>query len=1096
MTEGEDNANENGAPTDDGAPSEDGATDRFGNVSKDRARDRKGVIAFMARNGVAANLLLVFMVVAGVVAYNNIVQEVFAESSLDTIAVTVDYPGATPEEIEESIVQRVEEAVGAIEGVKEITSTANEGSGTVNVELELGTNMSDALDEVKSEVDQIQTFPGDAEEPNVRELTTRQIVMRIALFGDVNERSLKESAYALEDAISGLDDVSYVETSAVRDYRVYADVPQDRLQALNLSLTDVSRIVAASSLDSPAGSIDTETEEVRVRTVGQNYDQQDFEDIVLLSSGDGAILRLSDVATVRDEFEDADLVTRFNDQPMVFVDVYRTSDERVLDVANAVKELLESGQALPQNVNYAIWNDQSLLLEDRLSLLVNNAAIGLLLVLIALTLFLDLRLAFWTAIGIGATFIGAIFILQYAGSSINMFSLFGFILAIGLVVDDAVVVGENIYAERERGRSGMGAAIAGAQRVRIPVIFAVLTTITAFAPLLAVGGTIGKILADIPLVVLAVLFLSLVEALLVLPHHLSHLPASGTAAKNRVTKFFEKLQNAVDKRLKIFVNGPLDRALNVSIKMPFLVLSCALAVLILFFAMIPGGIIKASFFPDIEGDRVTARLEMPAGTTIERTAEVVERIEAAGDRAIARFYDGEVTEAPFIEGIFSSTGLQQVQGGPDGLRSTFRPSLADVEIGLISATDRDISATELEEAWREELGPVPEARSFTISSSLLEVGDPVNVQVSHPENAVLDQIAERIVAELQTVAGVFDIESDQDAGMREIELRLKPEARTLGVTLQDVAGQVRAAFFGAEAVRVQRGREDVRVYVRLPESERDSVADIERFRIRVPGGFTSVGAIADASFTEAPSVIRREDGRRIVTITGDVDEDVITGQEASTVLEQDILPAITADYPGMRYSLGGEQEEQQESFGDLGAAFGLALIVIYALLAIPFKSYTQPLIIMAAIPFGLVGALFGHLLLGIPVGILSMFGIVALSGVIINGSLVLIDFLNENLDEGMAPEDAMMAAAKSRFRPIMLTAVTTFLGVAPITFETSVQAQFLIPMSASLGFGVLIGTILLMLVIPALAMIHMRAKKRVNLALGRDDPYPELTLAY
>ncbi|VVT20712.1 efflux RND transporter permease subunit [Erythrobacter sp. EC-HK427] len=1080
-----------------GSPEEgSGALDRFGNVAEERARDRGGVVAFMARNGVAANLLLIFMVVAGIVAYNSIPQEVFAESSLDTISVSVEYPGATPEEIEESIVQRVEEAVSAIEGVKEITSTAQEGRGTVNVELQLGTDMSDALDEVKSEVDQIQTFPVEAEEPNVRELTTRQIVMRIALYGDVSERSLKESAYALEDAIAGLDEVSYVETSAVRDYQVIADIPQDQLRALNLSLTDVARIVGASSLDSPAGSIDTAQEEVRVRTVGQNYNQQDFEDIVLLSAGDGAILRLGDVATVNDAFEDSDVVTTFNDAPMAFVDVYRTSDERVLDVADAVKTLLAEEHDLPEGLSYAIWDDQSLLLEDRLSLLIDNAIIGLILVLTALTLFLDLRLAFWSAVGIGATFIGAIAILQLAGSSINMFSLFGFILALGLVVDDAVVVGENVYAERERGRSGLGAAIAGSQRVQLPVIFAVLTTITAFAPLWAVGGTIGKILADIPLVVVAVLSLSLVEALLVLPNHLSDLPAAGTQAKNAVTRFFERVQNAVDVRLKAFVNGPLDRALRFSVKMPFLVMSGAVALLIVFFAMIPAGIIKASFFPDIEADRVTARLEMPAGTTIERTAEVVERIEAAGDRALARFHDGEPSEAPFLEGIFTSVGLQQQQGGPDGLRSTFSPALADVELGLVTSTERDLSAAELEEAWREELGEVPEARSLTIESSLLNVGDPVNVHISHPDNAVLQEASDRIVGDLQTIAGVFAVESDQEGGMREIELRLKPEARTLGVTLQDVAAQVRAAFFGAEAVRVQRGREDVRVYIRLPESERDSIADIERFRVRVPGGFTSVGAIADASFTEAPSVIRREEGRRIVTITGDVDDDVITSQEASLVLEETILPPILADYPGMRYSIGGEQEEQQESFGDLGAAFGIALIVIYALLAIPFKSYTQPLVIMAAIPFGLLGALIGHLLLGIPLGILSMFGIVALSGVIINGSLVLIDFLNENIERGMPPEEAMVDAAKTRFRPIMLTAITTFLGVAPITFETSVQAQFLIPMSASLGFGVLFGTALLMLVIPSLAIIHMRAKKRVAGWMGREDPFPDLALTY
>ena len=1066
--------------------------DRFGEVSDERARDRSGIIEFMERNGVEANLLMLFMLVAGFISYSRIVQEVFAENSLDTIAVTVKYPGATPVEIEESIVQRLEEAVEAIEDVKKVTAVAREGSGTVNVELELGADMARALDDVKSEVDQIDTFPVEAEEPEVRELTSRQVVLRIALFGDVPERTLKEAAYSLEDAIAALPEVSYVQTSGVRNYQIYADVPQDRLRALNLSLTDVSRIVTASSLDSPAGSIDTATEEVRVRTVGQNYTQQDFEDIVLLSSESGALLRLGDVAEINDSFEDADRITRFNDKPVAFVDVYRTSDERVLDVANVVKQLMADEYSLPPTISYSVWEDSSVLLEDRLSLLLKNAVLGLVLVLIALTLFLDIRLALWTAVGIGATFTGAIFLLEYAGSSINMFSLFGFILALGLVVDDAVVVGENIYAERERGRTGMGAAIAGAERVKVPVIFAVLTTITAFSPLLAVGGVIGKILADVPLVVLAVLILSLLECMLVLPHHLSHLPAAGTIARSSVTRFFERVRKAVDVRLKAFIDGPLDKGLRFAVGAPSVILSGAVAVLIVFVAMVPAGIIKFAFFPDIEADLVTASLEMPAGSTINRTTEVAEHIERAGDRAIARFASEGEDQPDFVDATYMSVGLRQTFNGPDGTSEQVRPNIADLRIALVPSGDRTISAAQIEQAWREEIGDVPEARTLTVSSSLLSLGAPVNVQISHPDDAALDQIRLRIMDGIGRLGGTFDIESDQDAGLREIELRLKPSARTLGVTLSDVATQVRAAFFGAEAVRVQRGREDVRVYVRLPETERNSIADIERFRIRVPGGFTSVGAIADASFTQAPSQIKRENGLRVVTISADVDDDVITGQEATRVLEQEILPGIQRDYPMLQYKFGGQQEEQQESFGDIGSAFALALVVIYALLAIPFKSYTQPLIIMAAIPFGLVGALVGHLLLGIPLGILSVFGIVALSGVIINGALILIDFMNENLAKGMDSAEAIIDAAKSRFRPIVLTALTTFLGVAPITFETSLQAQFLIPMSASLGFGVLIGTALLMLIIPALAMVYLRARDRISdLALRLKAPEHE-----
>ena len=1072
-----------------------GAVDRFGNEATDRARDRTGPIAFMARNGVASNLLLLAMLVAGYFSYTSIVQEVFPESSLDTISVSVTYPGATPEEIEESIVQKVEEAVEAIEGVKEITATAAEGRGTVNVELELGADIARALDEVKSEVDQIQTFPDEAEEPDVRELTTRQVVLRIALFGDVDERTLKETAYRLEDAASSLPEISYVETSAVRNYEIYADVPQSRLRALGLSLPQVAQIVGQSSLDSPAGAIETGSEEVRVRTVGQNYDQQDFENIIVLTTQGGATLTLGDIADVEDGFEDSDLITRFNDQPVAFVDIYRTSDERVLDVAGAAKTLIDEDFALPPGISHAIWEDQSELLEDRLDLLLRNAAFGLILVLAALTLFLDLRLAAWTAVGIGATFVGAIFILDWAGSSINMFSLFGFILALGLVVDDAVVVGENVYAERERGRTGIGAAIAGAQRVKVPVFFAVATTVTAFLPLLAVGGVIGKILADIPLVVIAVLSLSLIEALYVLPHHLSTLPDPDHRAGNRVTRFFEKVQSWVDARFKSFVDGPLDRALKFVVAMPYLILASGVALLILFVAMLPAGIIKFSFFPEIEGDIVVASLEMPPGTTVERTAQITGEIEAAADRAIARFADTPPgDDAPdngvgpyFLEAVYTTIGQAQTGQGPGGPERTLRPNLANVQLSLIPAAQReDISARAIEEAWREELGAVPEARSLSISSSLLGIGEPVNVQLSHPDDAVLGVASDRLMDELARVTGVFDIESDQDAGQQEIELRLKPAARTLGVTLQDVATQVRAAFFGAEAVRVQRGQEDVRVYVRLPEDERDSIADIERYRVRVPGGEVALSSLAEVSFGEAPSVIRREDGHRIATITADVDGDTITGQEVARLLDEEIMPSLTADYPALQYDFGGEQEEQQESFGDLGQAFLLALVAIYALLAVPFRSYVQPLIIMAAIPFGMIGALIGHLLLGIPLGILSMFGIIALSGVIINGSLVMIDFLNENLANGMEPGEAMIDAAKSRFRPIMLTAITTFLGVAPITFETSLQAQFLIPMSASLGFGVLFGTALLVLLIPALAMIQMRAAARIERWRGKN----------
>jgi len=1061
--------------------------DRFGNAVDDRARDRKGIVAFMARNGVASNLLMALLIVAGVLSFNRIVQEVFPENSLDMVTISVAYPGATPQEVEESIVRKVEEAVQAIDGVKTVSGTAAEGVGTVQVELQLGTDVARALDDVKGEVDQIQTFPLDAEEPDVREATSRQKVLRLVLDGDVPERTLKESAFQVEDALAAKPDISYVETAAVRQYQVYIEVAQDRLEALGLSLTDISRIVGQSSLDSPAGSIEAGERQIRVRTVGQNYSQHDFENIVLRTLPNGTILRLGDVARVDDGFEDVDLITRFNGRRAAFVDVYRTSDERVLDVAATVDDFIanEAGEMLSPGISVTIWDDSSEQFDERLALLLKNAVLGLLLVLAALTLFLDIRLALWTAAGIGATFIGAVYLLELIGSSINMFSTFGFVIALGLVVDDAVVVGENVYAERERGRSGVGAAIAGTQRVMLPVIFAVATTIAAFSPLLFVGGIIGKVLADIPLVVIAVLALSLVEALLILPYHLSHLPAAGQEAGNVVLRFFDRLQKGFDKRLQAFIDGPLDRTLKFAVTMPYLVLAGGLALLIVLGSLVPAGLIKVQFFPEIETDLVTAQLEMPTGTGVESTNETASRIEAAGVAALGRFVEDDADRENVMRGTYATIGLLEVQGGPMGASQVFQPNVASVQFGLVPARLRNFSALEFEEAWREELGSIPEAQSFSISSNIISAGDPIDLRLSHPDEEVLEIASNRLMDALDRVNGVFDVESDDDEGVQQIDLRLKPSARTLGLTLQDLAGQVRAAFFGAEAVRVQRGREDVRVYVRLPEAERDSIADIGRYRVRVPGGQVPLSSLAEFTITTAPTSINRENGFRVQNITADVDPDVITSQEAADLISGTIMQQISGDYPGIKYEFGGEQEQQQESFGDIGTYFLLALAVIYALLAIPFKSYVQPLIIMSAIPFGMIGALIGHVLLDIPLGLLSMFGIIASSGVVINGGLVMIDFLNENLANGMARHEAIIHAARSRFSPILLTAVTTFLGVAPITFENSVQSQFLVPMSASLGFGILFGTGLQMLMIPALAMLQMRAVDRIRRWTGR-----------
>ncbi|MEZ4697905.1 MAG: efflux RND transporter permease subunit [Rhodothermales bacterium] len=1045
-----------------------------------------GPVAYMTRNGVAANLMMVFFLAAGMFSLSHIVQEVFPEINLDTISIRVVYPGATPEEIEESIVQKIEEAIEAVDGIRQITATASEGVGSVSAELRLGADVARVLDEIKAEVDQIQTFPDEAEEPDIRELTSRSSVMKIALYGDVSERALKELAYRFEDEISALPVVSFVETSGIRQYEVSIEVSRKALEGYGLSLPQVANIVRQSSLDMPAGSIETSDKEVRVRTIGQRYTQREFEDLVLISRPDGTTIRLGDVATVRDAFEDNDLISRYNGKPAAFIEVFRTSDERVLDITTAVYGFLEQrmAPALPEGVEYAVWEDAAKIFKDRLGLLLKNGTIGLLLVLIALTLFMNIRLAFWTAVGIAVSFIATLALMMMLGVSINMLTLFGFILAIGIVVDDAIVVGENIYSERERGTPPLDAALRGAKRIAQPVVFAVLTTVTAFTPLLFIPGTLGKILKGIPFVVISVLFFSLIESLFILPHHLSHLPPPHQRPKTRLGRFFEDLQVAVDKALLRFINGPLNRGLDLATRFPVVVIAIALGLIVLSVSLVPAGLLRIQFFPAVEGDIVTASLEMPTGTTVERTRDIAQRLEEAGTRAGARVDADRPDDAdPVIDAIYSSIGQTAARGGPRGGTTQIASNIASVQFKLLPAEERDYSSKEFERVWREEMGPVAGIRSLVFASNLFNAGDPVSVELSHTDPNTLTTISQRLQSELAKFQGVFDIMSDQDQAMEEIQLRLKPSARTFGVTLQDVASQVRAAFFGDQALRVQRGREDMRVYVRLPEEERDAISDIEQYRIRVPGGEVPLRQIADVSFGEAPSVIRRKDGRRVVTVSADVNPGIVTGQEVTDQLTSTILPSLQQDYPQLVYSYGGEQEQQAESFGALSRGFIMVLFVMYALLAIPFRSYIQPVIIMSAIPFGIIGALLGHLVMGLSVGMLSLFGIIGLSGVVVNDSLVMIDFINEKRLEGLEMRDAIIEGAKSRFRPILLTSLTTFLGVFPLVLERSLQAQFLIPMATSLAFGIVFATALLMLLVPALAIVQYKFefwfKKRV-----------------
>ncbi len=1042
--------------------------------------ERSGPIAYMASNSVAANLLMWAIIAAGVVSLTGLQREAWPEVPFFQIEVSMAYPGATPEEVEESIVVKIEDEVSGLDDVKSVKSIAAPGMASVRVEVKSGTDMGQAMDEIKSAVGRIQSFPGEAERPQFREMTNRQSMMRLIVYGNASERSLKELAHRIEDELTSLSGVSQVEISGVRNYEISIEVPLRQLRALGLTLSDIASAVRRSSLDLSAGSIDTRESQVRVRTLGQRYEQQEFEDIVVLSRPDGTALRLGEIAEVHDGFQDIDLIVRHEDQPAVFIEVYRADDEKVMSVANAVQEHIANDviPSLPDGVGVTIWNDESSAYAERAALLLKNGVLGLLLVLVALGLFLEIRLAVWVAAGLLISGIGALAVMFALDLAINTISLFSFVLAIGIVVDDAIVVADHIYSERKRGTPGVVAAIRGTRRIVVPLTFAVLTSVAAFIPLLFIPGGIGEIWGALPVILISMLLFSLVESVFVLPNHLSHLRDPASPATNPVERFIKRIQGGVDFGLNRFVQGPLDRGLQFATDQPAVTMAGAVGLLILSISLLPAGIVPTTFADVVEGDFATASLEMPDGTTAERTYEVAQELEAAGHRVIERLSRDRPPDAPpLLSGVTVTVGQRpRVEGGGLSPEPSLNPeaNVATIDFKLLSAQQRQISSGEVVQAWREEVGVLPYVRGITFSGEIIDLGSPVAAVLSHPEPAKLVDAAETVVNGLQGLGGVFDIRSDHTPGVPEIQLELRPEAQTLGLTVDQLAGQARDAFFGSEALRVQRGGEEVRVYVRLPADERNAITDIEGYLLRTPNGAeVPLHQVASLSSGTSPPAVRREDGQRVVTVTADVDSTVISGGEANGILEDTILAELVASDPELTYSFGGEQQQQLESVDSLYRGFAIALLLIFALLAIPLRSYTKPFIIMAVIPFGFIGVILGHLILGIEMSAVSFMGIFGLSGVVVNDSLVMIDFIDQKLREGAPARTAIIEGAKGRFRPIMLTSLTTFLGFTPLILEPAIQAQFLVPFAASLGCGIVITTAILMFVVPALSALHL-----------------------
>ncbi len=1039
-----------------------------------------GPIAYMAGNGVAANLLMLAILAAGLVSLTGLDRISWPIIDFYTIEVSMTYPGASPEEIEESIVIKIEDQVSGLEDVNTVRSVAAPGIASVRVEMNSGADMAQALDDVESTVARIQTFPAGAERPVIREMTSSQSIIRMILHGDMSERSLKELAHLIEDEFTSLPEVSRAEVSGTREYEISIEVPGQRLRALGLTLDDIANTIRANSLDLSAGSIETSQAQVRVRTLGQRYVQQDFEDIAILARDDGTVLRVGDIATVRDAFQDIDIIVRHGNQPAVFIEVHRAEDERVMDVANAVYRHLADAvePSLPEGAGIFIWNDESGAYSERANLLLKNGSLGLLLVFIALALFLQIRLAVWVTVGLATCFIGALAVMLLFDVAIHAVSLFVFVLALGIIVDDAIVTADSIYKERRQGLPGVAAAIRGTRRIRTPLTFAVLTSIAAFIPLLFIPGGIGDIWRALPIIVIGMLAISLVESLFILPAHLAHLPGPDWRPTTLIDRFFASTQGAVDRGLQAFIEGPLDRALKFTVAQPIVIIAGAIGALIVSVSLLPAGLIAVVFADVVEADFVTASLEMPDGTPAPRTWEVARELEAAGLQVIGRLSAEQPEGSPdLLEGAVLVVGQRpRVEGGGIASSPSLNPeaNLASVEFKLISAQDRDITTTEVAQAWRDEVGILPYVRGVVFSGELVDLGNPIEAVLSHPDPELLTRHAEAVAAELRNINGVFDIRSDHAPGVRELQLELRPEARTFGLSLQDLALQARAAFFGAEALRVQRGGDEVRVYVRLPEVERDAITDIEAYIVRTPAGAeVPLSQAAQVKSGNSPPAVTRRDEQRVVTVAGDVDTDVISATEANGILTGTILAQRIEQDPDLSYVLGGEQAVQADSLGSLFRGFALAMMLIFALLAIPLRSYTKPFVIMSIVPFGLIGVMFGHLILQIPVSATTIMGVLGLSGVIVNDSLVMVDLIEQKLRDGLSTSEAVIEGAKGRFRPILLTSVTTFLGFTPLILDRSIQAQFMQPFAASLGVGILITTFVLMLVVPAISTMHL-----------------------
>ncbi len=1011
---------------------------------------RRGPMAWMVANRVTPNLLMLVLLAGGLLMTTLIKQEVFPEFSLDMVTVSVSYPGATPEQVEQNIVLAIEEKVRDVSGIDEMTATAAEGGATVQLELSESADGQAVFQDVQQAISQVTTFPDDAEKPVISLSDHQRDVLDVQLYGDVSENALRSYAEEVRDRLLQSPDITQVELEGARDYVIRVAISQERLRSFGLTLGDVADTVAASAVDVAGGSADTASGEVLLRLKGRRDSASEFERIPLLTTPEGTVVRLGDVATVNNGFEDSKTEATYDGARSIGIAVYRVAKQTPISVSQATRKVMaELETDLPPSLHYAINGDSSEIYQQRLELLLKNAFMGLVLVLGVLSLFLEIRLAFWVTMGIPTAFLGAFLFLPLMGVTINMISMFAFIIALGIVVDDAIVAGENIYEHRERGASVMQAAIAGARDVAMPISFSILTNVVAFLPLLLVPGFLGKLFGVIPLVVITVFLVSWVEALFIMPAHLAH---EREGRRNRLSAAIHTRQQAFSRGFSRFVSdyyAPLASRLVVH---RYVTSALGVAVLLVVLAWAFSGRMGFALMPKVESDRAQATLTLPYGSPMDRVQATRDRLEAAAEQVIADNGGGDLAT-----GVFA----------------TIKENVVEMRVYLQPADIRPISTSAFTTAWREQLGDIAGLQSAQFQSDAggPGAGKAITVELSHRDTDTLDRAAEALATRLGEFAGTHDIDSGVAEGKNQISFTLNDAGRSLGLTNANVGAQVRAAFYGAEALRQLQGRNEVKIMVTLPESERDSAASIRNLLIRTPDNtYVPLAQIADIDYDRAFTQITRRDGRRSIEVTANVTPFDATSRITQT-LNAETLPQLAQDYPGLSYGYSGRQQDTADSVHALFVGFVFSMAGIYMLLAIPFASYLQPIIVMIAIPFAVVGAILGHEIMGYSLSVVSLMGVLALAGVVVNDSLVLIHYANTLRNSGESPANAVRLAAVRRFRPILLTTLTTFGGLAPMIFETSLQARFMIPMAISLGFGILFATAITLVLVPCFYVI-------------------------